>query len=41
MQFNCSDVDSTIALLNVKRTGTIGFNAMIYPDDKRRKFYKI
>jgi len=35
MQFNRSDVDSTIALLNIRRTGTIGFNTMRCPDDKR------
>ena len=34
MQFNHSDVDSTIALLNIRRTGTIGFNAVHCPDGK-------
>jgi len=34
MQFNRNDVDSCIALLNIRRTGTIGFNAMISPDGK-------
>ena len=33
-QFNRNDVDSTIALLNIRRTGTIGFNAMLCPDGK-------
>ena len=35
MQFNRRDVDSTIALLNIRRTGMIGFNAMLCPDGKR------
>ena len=35
VQFNRRDVDSTIALLNIRRTGTIGFNARLCPDDKR------
>jgi cell division protease FtsH len=35
MQFNRRDVDSTIALLNIRRTGTIGFNVRLCPDDKR------
>jgi len=34
MQFNRNDVDSIIALLNIRRTGTIGFNAMLCPDGK-------
>jgi cell division protease FtsH len=34
MQFNRRDVDSAIALLNIRRTGTIGFNAMLCPDGK-------
>ena len=34
MQFNRSDVDSTISLLNIRRTGMIGFNAMLSPDGK-------
>ena len=34
MQFNRRDVDSCIALLNIRRTGTIGFNAMLCPDGK-------
>ena len=33
MQFNRRDVDSTIALLNIRRTGMIGFNATPYPRD--------
>ena len=35
MQFNRSDVDATIALLNISKNGTIGFNAMLCPDGKR------
>jgi len=35
MHFNRRDVDSTIALLNIRRTGAIGFNAMLSPDDKQ------
>jgi cell division protease FtsH len=35
MHFNRRDVDSTIALLNIRRTGTIGFNVRLCPDDKR------
>ena len=35
MQFNRRDVDSTIALLNIRRTGTIGFNVRLCPDDKQ------
>jgi cell division protease FtsH len=31
-QFNRSAVDSTIALLNIRRTGTMGFNAKTGPD---------
>jgi cell division protease FtsH len=34
MQFNRSDVDSTIALLNIRKNSTIGFNAMLCPDGK-------
>ena len=29
-------VDSTIALLNIRRTGTMGFNTKAGPDDKRQ-----
>lgn len=35
MKFKRNDVDSTIALLNIRRTGTIGFNAKLCPDGKR------
>jgi cell division protease FtsH len=35
MQFNHSDVDSTIVLLNIRRTGTIGFNSMLCPKSKQ------
>jgi len=35
MQFSRSDVDSTIALLNIRKNGTVGFNAMLCPDGKR------
>jgi len=41
MQFNRSDVDYTIALLNVRRTGTIGFNAVLCPDDNGSSFVKM
>ncbi len=34
MQFDRSDVDATIALLNIRKNGTIGFNAMLCQDDK-------
>ena len=30
LQFNRSDVDSTIALLNIRENSTIGFNAIPY-----------
>jgi cell division protease FtsH len=35
MQFNRSDVDSTIALLNIRKNNMIGFNAMLYPNVKQ------
>jgi cell division protease FtsH len=35
MQFNLSDVDSTIALLNIRKNCTIGFNAMLRSDCKQ------
>jgi hypothetical protein len=34
MQFHQKDVDSTIALLNIRRTGMIGFNAKVGPDSR-------
>ena len=35
MQFNRSDVDSTIALLNISKNNMIGFNAMLCPEGRR------
>jgi cell division protease FtsH len=35
MHFNRRDVDSTIALLNIRRTGTMGFNAVLCQDGKQ------
>jgi cell division protease FtsH len=35
VQFSRRDVDSTIALLNIRRTGTMGFNAMLCQDGKQ------